>query len=91
MELNLFSPSNGSVFERNPCHSGVDQRCKTSFRLTVISAKDIFENPSEFINNIGDNFNAIMQTKSSRRIREPSQHRARFIKNRSVKILIPRR
>lgn len=42
--------------------------------LTVSLSKDILENPSEFINNIGDNFNRIMQTKSSRWIKKLSKH-----------------
>lgn len=54
---------------------------KTSFRLTFIPAEGIFEKRSEFINNISDNFNAIMQTKSSPRIKKLSQHRAGFIWN----------
>jgi len=54
---------------------------KTSFRLTFILAEGIFEKRSEFINNISDNFNAIMQTKWSPRIKKLSQHRAGFIWN----------
>ena len=42
-----------------------DEGAKTSFKLTFIPAEGIFEKRSEFINNISDNFNAIMQTKSS--------------------------
>lgn len=57
---------------------------KTSFKLTFIPAEGIFEKRSEFINNISDNFNAIMQTKSSPRIKKLSKHSAGFIWIRPV-------
>ena len=64
----------------------VAQGCKNLLNsLTVIPSEGIFEKRSEFINNISDNFNAIMQTKSSRRIKKLSKHSARFIRIRPVK------